>query len=149
MWPANNLPYFTVHTQKLLLEGDKSLWCKAGLELAVHQLCCRNTACSCLKKHKVTLNLRNRVIFFLCVMMWGLESCLRAHLVMMAVWSLTIHLWCPLVSCSIAWCDAVVLLFTLMVLVQILRWKFPDIRLDLDCCLKLIFQCLILVSIHC
>lgn len=38
--------------------------------------------------------------------MWGLESHLQAHLVMMAVWSLKIHLWCPLLSCScsLLWC---------------------------------------------
>lgn len=28
--------------------GKKSLQCKAGCELAVHQLCCGNTVCSCL-----------------------------------------------------------------------------------------------------
>lgn len=84
---------------------NKSLQCEAGCELAVHQLCWGNAACSCLvalcKKWEVASCLGEQgTSLSLCIMMWCLESCLQAHLATMAVWTLAISLWCPLLSFS-------------------------------------------------
>lgn len=90
MQAADNLSCFTVHTQSSSWSGNKSLQHKGGYELAGHQLCQGNSARSCLvapcKKWEAACRPREWSAFLsLCVMMWGLESCLEADLAMIAV----------------------------------------------------------------
>lgn len=74
----------------------------------------------------------------------GMESYLGSRVDAMAAWHLVTNLWYAFLAFSYS-----LLCFQHAALPgYISLWKLPVIGLDLDCCLKLVFQCLVSMSIY-